>query len=245
VRVIISNPTPATHDIYLSGCAAWIRIYTRSDYSGTPVIGVPRGVECAPATRHLTIAPGHADTVQAGGYGLDISPDTLATGRYYVAAALDRLRDLYDVPAGPVDIVSPNFGLTFTAATTIVNGSLNVHATVTNTNTQPVRLEYGACAITLLAYRTADRRGKPAWNSALRKPYPARSDDLAYFCFDYLRVQKVDPAATVSPGELNTRFPVNEVLGDSLPAGHYYFKGMIRMNWRMNGVMAGEADVAK
>jgi len=231
------------HDIYLAGCAAWIRIYTGSDYSRMPIRDVPHDVQCTADTVHHTIAPGHADTVEASGYRLDISGDTLATGRYYIAAALDRLRDLYDVPAGPVDIVSPNFGLVFTAATTVVNGTLNVHATVTNTNTQPVRLEYGACSINLLAYRTADRSGKPAWNSALRKPYPPV--DYVYVCPSYLAVGKVDPAATLSPSEFNIRFPVTEMLGDSLAAGHYYFTAVIGMNWRANVVIAGEADVPK
>jgi hypothetical protein len=243
VRVIISNPTSATHDIYLSGCAAWIRIYTRSDYSGTPIGDVPHGVQCSAGTVHHTIAPGHADTVQAEGYRLDISGDTLATGRYYIAGALDRLRDLYNVPAGPVDIVSPNFGLTFTAATTVANGTLNVHAALTNTNTQTVRLEYGACAISLLAYRTADRSGKPAWNSDLRKTYPPPGYD--YACPAYLALGRVGPGATLSPGEFNPRIPVNEMLGDSLPAGHYYFRATIGMNWRTSVVIAGEADVAR
>jgi len=243
VRVIISNPTSAMHDIYLSDCAAWIRIYARSDYSGTRIGDEPHGWQCTSRTVRHTIAPGHADTMQAGDYRLDISGDTLSSGRYYVAAALDRLRDLYTVPAGPVDIVSPNFGLTFAAATTVVNGSLNVHATVTNTNTQPVGLEYSACAISLLAYRTADRSGKPAWNSARREPYPPAN--YGYACPSYLAVGKIDPAATLSPGEFNARFPVNEMLADSLPAGHYYFKAIIGMNGRVNIVMAGEADVAK
>lgn len=243
VRVIISNPTSATRDIYLAECAAWIRIYASSDYSGTPVGDVPHGAQCNAGTVHRIIAPGDADTVQADGYRLDISRDTLATGRYYVAAALDRLRDLYNVRAGPVDIVSPNFGLTFTATTTVASSSLNVHATVTNTNAQPVRLEYGACAITLLAYRTSDRSGNPAWNSAFREPYPPAG--YRYACPSYLAVGKLNPAETLSPGEFNVRIPINEMLGDSLPAGHYYFTALIGMNWRANVVKAGDVDVSK
>jgi hypothetical protein len=125
--------------------------------------------------------------------------------------------------------------------TTVVNDSLNAHAALTNANAQPVRLEYGACAITLVAYRTPDRSGKPAWNSALRKPYPPAACD--YACPAYLAVGKVEPATTFSPGEFNPRIPVNEMLGDSLPAGRYYFRAIIEMNRRTNVVIAGEADV--
>jgi hypothetical protein len=243
VHVIISNPTPATRDIYLSGCAAWIRVYTNSNYSGAPIGDVPHAAQCQAGMVHHIIAPGRADTVPAEGYRLDISGDTLPTGRYYIAAALDRLRDLYNVPAGPVDIVSPNFGLTFTAATTVANDTLKVHATVTNTNAQPVRLEYGACAVDLRAYRTSDRSGKPAWDSALRRSYPPPG--FSYACPLYLATGKIDPGATLSPAEFNTRIPVTEMLGDSLPAGHYYFTALVGMNWRTNVVPAGEADVAK
>lgn len=243
VRVIISNPTPSTHDIYLAGCAAWIRIFTNPQYAGTPIADLPRGIQCSVGTVHHSIAPGQADTVQAEGYRLDIGKDTLATGRYYIAAALDRLRDLYNVQAGPVDIVSPNFGLTFTAATTVAGGKLSVHATMTNTNAQAVRLEYGACAIDLLAYRTSDRSGKPAWDSALRKTYPPPG--YAYACPSYLATGKIAPGATVSPAEFNTTIPINEMLGDSLPAGRYYFKALIGMNWRTNVVMAGDPEVPK
>jgi hypothetical protein len=34
-----------------------------------------------------------------------------------------------------------------------------------------------------------------------------------------------------------------EMLGDSLPAGHYYFSAAVRMNWRTTIVPAGDVDV--
>ena len=243
VTVTISNPTSTPKDIWLSGCGAWIRLYKTPDLTGAPVVDIPRNVQCASEDRHLTLAPGAAETVGAEGYRLDISPDTLPAGRYYVAAALDRIRDLVNVAAGPIDIVSPNAGLTFAAATTVSNANLNVSAKVTNTNAAPVRLEYGACAVTLLAYRSADRAGKPAWNSDLRRPYG--DPDARYGCPQYLAVGVLDPGATQSPRELNPSFPVLEMLGDSLPNARYYFKAVIRMNWRSAEVPAGDADVRR
>jgi hypothetical protein len=64
-------------------------------------------------------------------------------------------------------------------ASTFIRVSTSTMTTVTpkvtfessNTNAAPVRLEYGACAVTLLAYRTPERAGKPVWSSDFRKPY--------------------------------------------------------------------------
>src|SRR5690242_14684520 len=117
VKVTISNPTSATKDIWLSGCAAWIRIYATPVDTGRPLADIPRGVQCMARSQHVVLAPGESRTFQAGGFRATISGDTLPNARVYVFAVVDRLRDLLDVPAGPVDVVSLNSGLVLTGST--------------------------------------------------------------------------------------------------------------------------------
>jgi hypothetical protein len=243
VSVVISNPTATTRDIWLRGCAAWARVSATPILSGTPAADVPSGLQCMVADRRLVLAPGAADTFPTSALQLSAPGDTLPNGRYYVTAALDRIRDLVNVAAGPVDIVSPNAGLTFAAATRVSGTNLEVKASLTNTNPAPVRLEYGACAVSLLAYRTADLAGMPVWNSDYRRPYG--SPNTFYGCFGILLGGVIKPGETLSPATLNPSFPVLELLGDSLSGGRYYFKALVRMNWRTVALPAGEADVRR
>ena len=143
--------------------------------------------------------------------------------------------------AGPIVLVDPNAGLVFSATTSSSDGQIRPQVSFTNTNTQPVRLEYGACAVTLLAYRTAARSGAPAWNSS-RWQGP---NGFGHVCLLYLAISLLDPRATGSPREFSPTFSAAEMLGDSLPAGHYYFKVLASLNWRSVEVVAGDALVAK
>lgn len=138
--------------------------------------------------------------------------------------------------------MSPNAGLAFGATTSAAADSVRVRATVRNTNAEPVRLEYGACAVTLLAYRTAERTGTPAWSSDYRTPWDVPG--AYYGCPQYLAVGIIKPGETLSPRELNPTFPVR-VLGDSLPNARYWFRARIRMNWRTTIVDAGDAVVSR
>jgi hypothetical protein len=243
VSVVISNPTATTRDIWLRGCAAWARVSATPILSGTPAADVPSGLQCMAGDRHLVLVPSAADTFPTTALQLSAPGDTLPNGRYFVTAALDRIRDLVNVAAGPVDIVSPNAGLTFAAATRVSGTNVEVKASLTNTNAAPVRLEYGTCAVSLLAYRTADLAGKPVWNSDYRRPYGF--PDTFYGCFGILLGGVIKPGETLSPPALSPSFPVLELLGDSLSDGRYYFKALVRMNWRTTVLPAGDADVRR
>jgi hypothetical protein len=240
VTVTISNPTRESRDIWLSPCTAWIRIHWTRDRSDRPVGGVPRDVECGPA-RHFTFAPLQSRSFPAGGYRLTLDPDTLGTGRYYVTALVDRVRDLYEVDAGAIDIVSPNAGLRLDATTEVREGRLRARVTVRNTNREAVRLEYGACSVTLLAHTTAERVGKPLWNSRFRRD----PNGIAYACPSYLAVVTLNAGQSLSPGEFNPGFPISEVLGDSLPAGRYFLTAEVRLNWRLMSVPAGAVTIGR
>ena len=132
-------------------------------------------------------------------------------------------------------------GLSFSATTSVSDGQLRPSVSFTNTNAKAVRLEYGACAITLLAYRDASRTGSPAWDSSRRKA----QDGIGYACPAYLATGRIEPGQTASPLEFSPTFRVAEMLGDSLPAARYYFKARIGLNWRNIEIPAGDAVVAR
>ena len=244
VKVTISNPTRETRDIWISGCSAWIRIYSTPADTGRPLVDVPRSAQCEAAPRHLVLAPGESQILPAEGFRLTISADTLPNERVYVFGAVDRIRDLVNVPAGPVDVTSPNAGLAFAVSTAVTgarNDTLRAHVTITDTTSQPWRLEYGACALALFAYRTPTRTGPPAWNSTQRRT----AGGLDYMCPLYLRVGILEAGETSSPRELNAAYPLTEILGDSLPNGRYYFTAHVRMNWRTKELPAGDAELRR
>lgn len=113
---------------------------------------------------------------------------------------------------------------------------------VTNAGTQPLHLEYGACSLQLLAYRSPDRSGAPAWNSDQRKAWPGGA---SYGCALYLAMRDLSPGATMEPPEFVLSVPLVEVLGDSLPDGRYYFAAQLRMNLNVATLLdAGTADLA-
>ena len=244
VTVRITNPTATTKDIWLSGCPAWIRIYSTPVDTGKPLADIPRGAQCMGSTQHVTFAPGESKTFNATGFRLSVSSDTLPNTPVYVFAAVDRLRDLVNVPAGPLDVGSPNAGLTLAGTTTLTGtnaDTLRARITITNTTSRPVRLEYGACSVHLLAYRSPDRSGTPVWNSDVRRA-PAGA---VYACPAYLAVGVVKPGETVSPREFNVIHSVREMLGDSATSGRYYFKARVDLNWRVIEVDAGDLEVRR
>jgi hypothetical protein len=243
VRVIVSNPTGGTRDLWLSGCSASIRLFRTAALAGSPVVEGRRGRECQMPDRHLVLAPGAADTLQAEGYWVGDFRTDLPEGRYHVAAVVDRVRDELIVPGGTVDVVSPNAGLVFASATSVSGSKLIVRSSIANTNASPVRLEFGACAVRLFAYRAASRTGKPVWDSNYRRPYGTPTS--FYGCPEYLATAIIAPAQTFAPREINPEFPVMEMLGDSLAAGRYYFSAAITMNWRETVMPAGEATLTR
>lgn len=232
-EIVVTNPTAQTRSIYLAGCH-WLFLYRDASYSGPPLNPIPPGVQCNVPPKLVEIAPGGAQSFPID-FRLTLQGDSLPTGRLYVQGALDRVRDLLLVRAGPVDLVSPIAGLSFSATTTAADGRLRPSVSFKNTNDKPVHLEYGACSVDLLAFRTPQRTGTPAWNSGA----------LGYACLAYLRTGTIAPGETQSPGEYNPTFPIATMLGDSLPSGRYYFKAAVRLNWRSVSVDAGDAEVKK
>lgn len=101
---------------------------------------------------------------------------------------------------------------------TVVEGSpaeLEAVVTVINVGEQALRLEYGCGAVRLLVFRSADRSGRPAWDSDHR----VDAFGNGFACPAYLATHVLEPGESFSAPEFRYAVPVREVLGDSLPKG--------------------------
>jgi hypothetical protein len=108
--------------------------------------------------------------------------------------------------------------------------------TVTNRGATPAYLEFGACATRVLAWRTPDRTGPPAWDSDRRQPWES---PFRHGCLAYLATRTVAPGAELSPGEFSLVAPLGELLGDSLPDGRYW----LTVQSRLDNVASPALDV--
>ncbi|HEX7019637.1 MAG TPA: hypothetical protein VF159_06505 [Gemmatimonadaceae bacterium] len=106
----------------------------------------------------------------------------------------------------------------FTATTRMSGDSVVVAATAINISTRPVRLEWGACEVDVLLFRTADGSGTPAFDWAKRPP-PA---GMVYGCPLYLAMKTLIPGESMSPNEFRVAMPVSRLGVDTLGAGTYY-----------------------
>jgi hypothetical protein len=125
----------------------------------------------------------------------------------------------------------------------VAPAALEVRVTARNAGRRPVRLEYGDCALTVLAYRTPARTGTPAWRSD-RSVLPINramngGQGVGQVCRAYLALQTLAPGDTTQPREFGGRWTMYEVLADSLPDGRYYLRATLDLNWGPSVVDAG------
>lgn len=88
------------------------------------------------------------------------------------------------------------------------------------------------CVVLLRVYRDESRTGNPAWDQ-----------ERTVGCFQ--AVQEITLAAGDSTVIRRGTISAAEILGDSLPAGRYYFSVVLRPDWQSLELAAGEADLAK
>jgi hypothetical protein len=118
---------------------------------------------------------------------------------------------------------------------------LRARGTLTNRGTSTTRVDFGACGLRLLAFKTADRSGTPVWDSNARRPWQG-----TYGVGCILILYSHD----IAPGDSMSRFaidvPLIEMLADSLPDGRYYFAADIGLANRASflRVPAGDANLA-
>jgi hypothetical protein len=141
---------------------------------------------------------------------------------------LFRLADeTLEIPAGEVAVPHPSEGLALRVSTALVGTELRATGAVTNTTTRPIHIEFGACALVLRAYRHAGRADRPVWDSRRRAPW---AGSYGYGCPAYLATRTLAPGQTIRPDEFVGRFPLIEILGDSLSDRRYYFSASLHIN---------------
>ena len=121
--------------------------------------------------------------------------------------------------------------------------SLRTTATLTNRGELPSYLEFGACALHVFAYRTTARDAAPVWDSDKRRDW---NFGQPLICLLYLATTTIPPGSSTSPRELTLGVPLMDVVGDSLPDGHYYFRASVGFSNRaaLTDIPAGDAEVA-
>jgi hypothetical protein len=117
--------------------------------------------------------------------------------------------------------------------------SFGVHISAFNKSSTVTYMEYGACAMTLFAYRSPERNGNPVWRSDLSAPPFAKS--MRHACLAYLATHLLAPGDSFSADEFNGLIPTYEILGDSLAEGTYYFQAKLGVNRKTFSLNAGSA----
>lgn len=244
--VTLRNPGSRAVTVVVTPCDPVVRAWPDSVRSGAPALELGgAGTHCAAADRSVTIAPGGSEpleTAYSGGYVLGELPE----GRYrFVLTA--RIGDqTVHVDGGTVDVRSGLSSLQTTAASSIEGiapASLVTRATLRNTGSSAVRLEYSVCNVSVWAYRAAARTGTPAWKSELRAP-PKSAGTYTYGCPLPLYQTRLDPGASIS-APFSLAVPTYEVLADTLPEGRYYLVARVFVNWRTVSVPAGEVTLTR
>ena len=121
--------------------------------------------------------------------------------------------------------------------------SFGIHVTAHNRGRTAAHLEFGACAITVFAYRSQERTGTPSWRSDRAAAPWVKAP--ASVCPLYLAIQNILPGQSASPREFNVLIPTYEILGDSLAEGVYYFRAELKVNSRTFPLNAGPARIIR
>jgi hypothetical protein len=227
VVLTVSNLSNQRIETPIRGCTALLRVYRANGRTGPPVLDRSRGFQCEQDPMVLALGPGESRTFEEGADVWHILRDSLPEGRYALATLFRLADETLEIPAGEVTLSHPSDGLAFRGSTALVGTGLRATGAVTNTTTRPVQIEFGACALVLRAYRGVDRAARPVWDSRRRAPW---AGSYGYGCPAYLATRTLAPGQTILPDEFAGRFPLIEILGDSLPDGRYYFSASLQIN---------------
>jgi len=110
---------------------------------------------------------------------------------------------------------------------------LRARVSATNATAGPVTITLpDGCSVLLRAYRDAARSGEPAWD-----------ETGTVVCTQ--AIQQIPVAAGETTWLEGRTIGAAEILGDSLPAGRYYFTALVRPDGQRIELEAGEADLAQ
>jgi hypothetical protein len=157
----------------------------------------------------------------------DVLGDSLREGAYAAGLLVRVNGDTLEIPAGTVrlsldhrpPLEDPRL-LRYQTATTVEGAAPRTVVTrivATNPTDRWIDLNSGACFLHVSAFRDAARTGRPVW----------RSDAKPVACISILLGYRVEPGGTLGPNGFTRSFAVTDILGDSLPAGRYWFKARL------------------
>ena len=118
------------------------------------------------------------------------------------------------------------------ATTRTAAGRVQTVVTVSTGIPAGVTIEWGGCTVLVRVYRTPERTAA-VWDASA----------LPLACPAFLASRRLTPDA---PARFGTDALPAEILGDSLPPGHYYFSALLALN-RTEFVVAdaGELDLGR
>jgi hypothetical protein len=260
VTATLTNGAAEPRAVRLGDCPLWLTLHSPGYWFGIEgrllawdQLGGGRACAATGAApgETATLAPGASRAVSTSVLTHELfGANPLATGptpnvgyAFHANLRLDTAR--VAVHAGAARLSLPADRLDYRAESGTrgaARDTLAARMTLTNRGALPAYLEFGACALRLLAWRTADRSGPPAWDSDRRQPW---AGTYGWGCPMYLATRTVAPGADFSPGEFSLAVPLIEMLGDSLPDGRYWFSGQVRVNWAPSPTVdAGALDLA-
>lgn len=162
----------------------------------------------------------------------------LADGRYDFDLKLVLSEHALTFAVGSADVrfFVPN--LSYRAVTEIVGegdaAQLRAAVTVENRNDEPVFLTYGACALNMRIYRTADRSGQAVYD-------PLAQPDVG--CPDYLAYSQVESNESLLVDEFDMSIPLHEI-AEKVEPGYYFVQLSLELDSRTMPIDAGVLYVA-
>jgi hypothetical protein len=128
-----------------------------------------------------------------------------------------------------------------TRVTDAMPDTLRVAILVLNDGSAAREFRYESCS-RVRAYRADEGTGRPVWDSTRRRAWPHGAPIV---CGGQVLHGYVEPGGSTGPDRIVRRFPVPEILGDSLPAGRYRFVVEFVLNDQPAVVPAGEANLRR
>jgi hypothetical protein len=251
--VTLRNGGASDRTIQLGACSVWMTVHAGGGWYMEEMRPLAwdqlrSAHACEDEPKSVTL-PSHASySASTSVFAHDlIGQGVPANNRYYFHAHTRFDTTQVVVQADSAVITYPSNDLVATATTEILTKdttqSLRTVVTLTNRGELPAHLEYGACATRVLAYLNPERTGSPRWDSNLRRPWEGT---YGFGCAAYLAIRDVKPGAVFSPGEFTLVAPLIEMVGDSLPDGHYYFAADVGFSNRVpiRGIPAGDANIS-
>jgi hypothetical protein len=245
--VTITNDSKEPQTLRVKGCTVLLRAYRSAERAGTPAFfeAANSGWECAQEGAAIALAPGASRTLETSVDVYRVLDDVNPEGPYYFTVLLRRDDHALELPAGEAELSYGLESLRLRAETRLADDGrmLDVEVAAVNDGRRPVHVEYGACALRLRAFRTADRSGEPAWDSS-RRPNPDPRTGERALCPPHSAALTLAPGDSLAPKEFAASFPVAAILGDSLEGGRYYLSASVRINHhQLADASAGEREL--